>query len=147
MMATSSNGEDDFKFLKLNNGGLLVGDDTKNESFTTAIKVSRTKIVIDKIFKLFLGDQSIEDFIGKVVTDSLSNWFEFDKDSGTIKIKGHVKIENDLEVDGKTSVVSEVYLGSTLTVSGEAEFQSDVKSNGNVVGYIQQSNDTAPSTT
>ena len=125
---------DDFKYMRMTSEGLGVADDNKPQEFTTAIKLTRTKIIFNKIFRIFCGDQSIEDFINKGVSDFLSALFEFDTTTGTLKIKGHVMVEQDFTVDGKLSAVSETYFGSNITVSGEADFQGDIKSKGSQVG-------------
>ena len=54
--------------------------------------------------------------------------------TGTLKIKGHVIVEQDLTVEGKMNAVSETYFGNNITVSGEADFQGDIKSKGSLVG-------------
>jgi len=125
---------DDFKYMRMTSEGLGVADDNKQQEFTTAIKLTRTKIIFNKIFRIFFGDQSIEDFINKAVYDFLNDWFEFDTTTGTLKIKGHVMVEQDLNVEGTLSAVSETYFGNNITVSGEADFQGDIKSKGSLVG-------------
>ena len=125
---------DEFKFIKMTSEGISVADDNKPQDFTTAIKLTRTKIIFNKLFRIFFGDQSIEDFINKAVIDFLSAWFDFDTTTGTLKIKGHVTVEQDLNVEEKLSVVSEAFFGNNITVSGEADFQGDIKSKGSLVG-------------
>ena len=125
---------DDFKYMRMTSEGIAVADDNKPPEITTAIKLTRTTIIFNKIFRIFFGDQSIEDFINKPVSDFLNDWFEFDTTTGTLKIKGHVMVEQDLNVDGKLSVVSEAFFGNNITVSGEANLQGDIKSKGSLVG-------------
>ena len=81
---------DEFRFIKMTSEGISVADDNKPQDFTTAIKLTRTKIIFNKLFRIFFGDQSIEDFINKAVMDFLSAWFDFDTTTGTLKVKGHV---------------------------------------------------------
>ena len=125
---------DEFRFIKMTSEGISVADDNKPQDFTTAIKLTRTKIIFNKLFRIFFGDQSIEDFINKAVIDFLSAWFDFDTTTGTLKIKGQVIVEQDLTVEGKLNAVSETYFGNNITVSGEADFQGDIKSKGSLVG-------------
>lgn len=125
---------DEFRFIKMTSEGISVADDNKPQDFTTAIKLTRTKIIFNKLFRIFFGDQSIEDFINKAVMDFLSAWFDFDTTTGTLKIKGQVIVEQDLTVEGKLNAVSETYFGNNITVSGEADFQGDIKSKGSLVG-------------
>ena len=125
---------DEFRFIKMTSEGISVADDNKPQDFTTAIKLTRTKIIFNKLFRIFFGDQSIEDFINKAVMDFLSAWFDFDTTTGTLKVKGHVIVQQDLTVEGKLNAVSETYFGNNITVSGEANFQGDIKSKGSLVG-------------
>jgi len=125
---------DEFKYIKMNSEGISVADDNKPQDFTTAIKLTRTKIIFNKLFRIFFGYQSIEDFINKAVMDFLSAWFDFDTTTGTLKVKGHVIVQQDLTVEGKLNAVSETYFGNNITVSGEADFQGDIKSKGSLVG-------------
>jgi hypothetical protein len=124
----------EFKYIKVTSDGISVADDNKPQDFTTAIKLTRTKIIFNKLFRIFFCDQSIEDFINKAVIDFLSAWFDFDTTTGTLKIKGHVIVEQDLTVEGKLNAVSETYFGNNITVSGEANFQGDSRSKGSLVG-------------
>jgi len=125
---------DEFKYIKMTSEGISVADDNKPQDFTTAIKLTRTKIIFNKLFRIFFGDQSIEDFINKAVMDFLNTWFDFDTTTGTLKIKGNVNVEQDLTVEGKMNAVSETYFGNNITVSGEASFQGDIRSKGSLVG-------------
>ena len=125
---------DEFRFIKMTSEGISVADDNKPQDFTTAIKLTRTKIIFNKLFRIFFGDQSIEDFINKAVMDFLSAWFDFDTTTGTLKIKGPVMVEQDLNVEGNLSAVAETYFGNNITVSGEANFEGDIRSKGSLVG-------------
>jgi hypothetical protein len=126
--------EEEYKYMKLTSSGLSISNDSKAESFTTAIKVSRTAIVFNRLFRIIFGDESIEDFIRRVIMEILAEFLDFDRTTGTVKIKGHVMIEQDLTVDGTSNFVSEVYCGNNLTVSGDADFKGNVKSKGTMVG-------------
>jgi cytoskeletal protein CcmA (bactofilin family) len=64
----------------------------------------------------------------------LAEFLDFDRTTGTVKLKGHVKVKQDFTVDGTSNFVSEVYCGNNLTVSGDADFKGNVKSKGTMVG-------------
>ena len=126
--------EEEYKYMKLTSTGLSISNDSKPETFTTAIKVSRTAIVFNRLFRIVFGDITIEELIRRIIMEVLKDFLEFDTATGTVSLKGHVRVEHDLTVEGSSNLVSEVYCGSNITVSGETDLKGEVRTSGALVG-------------
>ena len=63
MMANTEYLNDEFRFMKMTSDGIAVSDNNLRQDSTTAIKLTRTKIIFNLVFTIFLGDHPIEDFI------------------------------------------------------------------------------------
>ena len=103
--------ETEFKYLKLTSEGVSVSDDTKPESFTSVLNVSRTNLIFNNLFTIFLGEESLDHFIIRRIEEIVARYFEVAKDTGTLKIKMKVQMMKDLEIEGQTKCMSEAYIG------------------------------------
>ena len=111
------------KCLKLAFDGIQTSDDLDPKSFTSVFRVTKSSFIINNLFRLFLGNESLEDVITRIIIQFLSNWFEFNEEEQTLTFKKEVKCNKNIEVDGTATINSEIYCTSNLSVCGQVKFE------------------------
>jgi hypothetical protein len=114
------------KYLKLASDGIQTSDDLDPKSFTSVFRVTKSSFIINNLFRLFLGNESLEDVITRIIIQFLSNWFEFNEEEQTLTFKKKVKCNKTIEVDGTATINSEIYCTSNLSVCGQVKFEDKV---------------------
>ena len=122
-----------YKYLEVTTDSISVSDTSDSQSYAPAVSFRRSRITFSNLFQVFLGSESLEDFIGKVILKFLSNWIEFDHESNTLRFKTPVIVDENLTVNGDVSANSELNVSSNLKVLGTAEFEKDVVVKGGLV--------------
>ncbi len=111
------------KYLKLASDGIQTSDDLDPKSFTSVFRVTKSSFIINNLFRLFLGSESLEDVITGIIIQFLSNWFEFNEEEQTLTFKKKVKCNKAIEVDGTATINSEIYCTSNLFVCGQVNLK------------------------
>jgi UDP-3-O-[3-hydroxymyristoyl] glucosamine N-acyltransferase len=131
---------ENFKFMKVDNTGISVSDDLNASVFTQVVLVSKAKLMFNKLFTLFIGEVSMEQYVKKAVKDALADIFDVDEKNEKIIFKQKVVMNTDVDiqghllVDGQVTVNDATYLGSNLSVSGHGTFEGDIVSAGSIAG-------------
>ena len=55
------------KYLKLASDGIQTSDDLDPKSFTSVFRVTKSSFIINNLFRLFLGNESLEDVITMII--------------------------------------------------------------------------------
>ena len=63
---------ENYKFMKCDNTGISVSDDLNASAFTQVVLVSKAKLMFNKLFTLFIGEVSMEQYVKKAVKDALA---------------------------------------------------------------------------
>ena len=111
------------KYLKLASDGIQTSDDLDPKSFTSVFRVTKSSFIINKSFRFFLGNESLEDVITRIIIQFLNSWFEFTEEEQTLTFKKKVKCNKNIEVDGTATINSEIYCTSNLSVCGQVKFE------------------------
>lgn len=122
-----------YKYLKVTTDSISVSDTSDSQSYAPAVSFRRSRITFSNLFQVFLGSESLEDFIGRVIIKFLSKWIEFDHDNNTLRFRTPVIVDENLTVNGDVSANSELNVSSNLKVLGTAEFEKDVLVKGGLV--------------
>ena len=122
-----------YKYLKVTTDSISVSDNSDSQSYAPAVSFRRSRITFSNLFQVFLGSESLEDFIGRVIIKFLSKWIEFDHDNNTLRFRTPVIVDENLTVNGDVSANSELNVSSNLAVLGTAEFEKDVLVKGGLV--------------
>ena len=124
-MATN-NETDCYKYLKLTTDSISVSDSGDSKSYADAISFSKRRITFSSLFQLYLGSESLEDFIKSLIIKVLSKWIEFDYENNTLRFRTPVRLEQTLEVDGDLTVNSDAVVSSSLKVVGDLECEGGI---------------------
>ena len=122
-----------YKYLKVPTDSISVPDTSDSQSYAPAVSFRRSRITLSNLFQVFLGSESLEDFIGRVIIKFLSKWIEFDHENNTLRFRRPVIVDESLTVNGDVSANSELNVSSNLKVLGTAEFEKDVVVRGGLV--------------
>ena len=97
-----------YKYLKVTTDSISVSDTSDSQSDAPAVSSRRSKITFSNLFHVFLGSESLEDFIGKVIIKFLSKWIELDHENNNLRFKTPVIVDENLTVNGDISANSEL---------------------------------------
>lgn len=122
----SDNETECYKYLKLTTDSISVSDSGDSKSYAQAISFSKSRITFSSLFQLFLGSESLEDFIKSLIIKILSKWIEFDEENNTLRFRTPVQLEQSLEVDGDLTVNSDVVVSSNLKVVGDVTCEGGI---------------------
>jgi len=122
----SANETECYKYLKLTTDSISVSDSGDSKSYAQAISFSKNRITFSSLFQLFLGFESLEDFIKSLIIKILSKWIEFDEENNTLRFRTPVQLEQSLEVDGDLTANSDVVVSSNLKVVGDVTCEGGI---------------------
>lgn len=122
----SDNETECYKYLKLTTDSISVSDSGDSKSYAQAISFSKNRITFSSLFQLFLGSESLEDFIKSLIIKILSKWIEFDEENNTLRFRTPVQLEQSLEVEGDLTANSDVVVSSNLKVVGDVTCEGGI---------------------
>ena len=79
-----------YTYLKVTTDSISVSDTSDSQSYAPAVSFRRSRVTFSNFFQVFLGSESLEDFIGRVITPSLS----WDEAAQTLTVKSLKVFEN-----------------------------------------------------
>ena len=126
MASTTNDDNKTCKLLKVTPSDIAVSNQPVSEGYTSVLRFTSTRVILNNAFRFFLGSQSLEDFIIDTIKSFLAHWFDCEPD-GTVRIKGAVAVES-ITVDGDANV-------KNLKVERNTTFEGDATASGMITAY------------
>ena len=87
------NETDRYKYLTVTTDSISVSDTSDSQSYAPAVSFRRSRITVSNLFQVFLGSESLEDFIGKVIIKFPSKWIEFAHENNTLRFRTPIIVD------------------------------------------------------